>query len=121
MPHIHAANDPGDDNRIDELSARLNDKLVDLQKQKLALHQAHQSLEDPAARQLLENDMAALSRIERKLEKSRELAWQAYRLRQQSLTNTKRLHRRRRLALGLFLFGSLGAAFLLGLLIWQAL
>lgn len=121
MSDKQAANDPAEQTRIDELSTRLNDKLVSLQKQKLALQQAHQQMEDPAARQVIEEDMLVLGRIEQKLIKSRELAWQAYQLRQQSLIDAKRLNRRKLLGLGLFVFGTLGALILLGLLIWQAM
>ena len=97
---------------IQQLSTNIDQKLNALEQQL-----GHLQAQLPGAgdnREQLLNDMAALEQIKTKLQKSRNIMWEAHQL--QTNSDQKRLQQKRWLGLGLCVVSGLGLVFLI---IWM--
>src|ERR1700712_3007197 len=88
---------------IQQLSNNIDQKLAQLDKQ-LAVLQQRLSAEGDSAQ--LHKDIKALEQIKNKLQKSRNIMWQAHELQRGS--DQKRLQQKRWLGIGLCVFSGLG-------------
>lgn len=91
--------------KIDDLTQRVNDKIVQLDKTLEARRQALLASEDSEERRQLAADLDALIATRHKLLKSRDLARRAHEL-TQTAPESPSLRRRRRLGLGLCIFSA---------------
>lgn len=106
--------------QITELSANIDQKLTELDRQLEALQQNHAQTLDAAQQKKLAADIAALGKIKLKLLKSKDIAWRAHQL--QCEQDTHRLDDQKRL-LGLILCiaSAIAAVLLLGVYLWSGI
>jgi hypothetical protein len=105
---------------INTLSARLDQKLIEVDHRLDKLSQQLAQTADATKQQQIQADLAALALTKDKLLKSRDLAWRAHRLQQQS-GEAQTLRRKQRLGLVLCIFSALGLLVLVGIFGWLEL
>lgn len=98
--------------KIEELSSTLDDKLAQADEQLQVLQQQRAQTDDPQSAHRLDNDIAALGAVHKKLLKSRAIAWRVHHLNEEIASGNQRLERQRRLGLLLIIISGVG---LLGL------
>ena len=90
---------------IQEISLNIDQKVVQIDKQLADLQQRLITVDESENEQLLK-DIAALERIKTKLQKSRNIMWEAHDLQQGN--DQKRLREKRWLGIGLCVLSGLG-------------
>jgi len=99
--------------QITELSARIDHKLIELDQQLAQLQSRHAETQDPQQQQQLATDITALTNIRAKLLKSKDIAWRAHELQNDSDEN-RRYDQQRLLGLVLCIISGAAALVLVG-------
>lgn len=105
---------------INVLSARLDQKLIEVDHRLDQLHQLLAQTSSTVEQHRIQADVAALTLTKDKLLKSRDLAWRAHRLQQQS-GETDKLRRKQRIGFLLCVVSALGLCLLAGIFWWLEL
>jgi hypothetical protein len=103
--------------QITTLSNQLEQKLVELDQRLDGLRRELATSQDEAERHKLSSDLDALEVIKDKLIKSRDIAWRAYDLQQQT-REMKQIRRNRWIGLTLCVISVLGGLILIGIIWW---
>lgn len=106
--------------QIAELSANIDQKLTELELQLKVLQARQAESRDAIQTPQLEAEIAALNQIKLKLLKSKDIAWRAHQLQQQTNLD-QRQDQLRLLGLWLCIFSGVAAAVLLGIYLWSGI